>query len=115
MIREAKVIRNKYGEWSHPDLPEWDESVTKEDIKEFENKNRIDLHFVYFEFDAPENLQDEYYSKNFDCINVLKKWNPECSIKPSFLLSIHETEEGPIAIFAIERKERLYIDIIENF
>ena len=71
--------------------------------------------FVYFEFDAPENLQDEYYSKNFDCINVLKKWNPECSIKPSFLLSIHESEEGPIAIFAIERKERLYIDIIENF
>jgi len=36
-------------------------------------------------------------------------------MKPSFLLSIHETEEGPIAVFAIERKERLYIDIIENF
>lgn len=115
MIRQAKIIRNKYGEWSHPEMPNWDESVTKEDIRQFENKNHVDLYFIYFETDAPENLQKDYYDKGFDSSKVIGKWNPKCSLKPSFLLSIHETEEGPIAIFAVERKERFYVDIINNF
>lgn len=115
MIRKAKVIRDKYGEWSHPDFPEWDETMTKEDVKKFENENHIDLYYIYFETDAPLNLQDEYYDKGYPSSEIIRRWNPECSLKPSFLLSIHETEEGPIAIYAVERKERLYIDIAENF
>lgn len=115
MIRRKKVIRNKYGEWKHPEMPNWEESISKEEIRQFENKNHIDLHFVFFEEEAPESLRDDYYNKGYESSRVIKKWNPNCSISPSFLLSIHETEEGPIAIFAIERKERFYIDIKNNF
>lgn len=112
IIEAVEVHRNIYGEWTHPDLPDWEDYVSKEVLKEWKNKNFIELYYLYFEEDAPEYLIKAYYEK--DETN-LSKWEPKCDIENSFLISLFDGEDGPVAIFAIEKKEREYIKKIKNF
>jgi hypothetical protein len=112
LIKKAKVEKDKNGEWIHPDLPDWGESVEKKVLRDWENENLVNLYYLYFEIDAPERLVDDYFENNKKNLHL---WNPQCNISQSFLLSIFEGEDGPVAIYAIERKERLYAERINNF
>lgn len=108
MIKECNVERCKNGYWTHPEYPEWEEYVSKYEVKEFEEKNKIMLYFNHFEYTASDKDIENY----FDVGNCdISNWNPVCGLKNSFLLSIHDTEDGPIAIFAVKTKERLMTEL----
>ncbi len=46
---------------------------------------------IWFELDAPEHLIERYTD--------ISDWQPVCDKAGSFLLSIHDTEDGPVALF----------------
>lgn len=96
-IQEIDVKRDENGFWTHPDMPEWDESVKGGDIVEWLKDRSLELvSVVFFDGDADEKITDRYYEDE-DCSAVVE-WEPT---KPddSFLLSLHDSDNGPVAVF----------------
>lgn len=97
MIQPEQVNRDESGFWTHSMFPDFGEHITREEWEKWCADNQIHGCFVYFEHDAPEELQDEWYEgEEYNC----NAWHPTKPSDSSFLLSLHDTEDGPIAIFA---------------
>lgn len=100
-IEPATVERDEYGFWTHPDFPEWDESVTMQTVEAWLTSNDLDFHVTHFEHDANDEMLDRWFEGGeCDCTN----WEPTAPEVDHFLLSIHDTEDGPIALFAIKKE-----------
>lgn len=96
-IQPEEVVRDKYGFWTHSQFPDFGEHITEEVWGQWCADNQIKGKFVDFESDAPEELQEEWFDSGCDC----SAWEPTKPAENAFLLSIHATEEGVTAIFAI--------------
>ena len=101
IIQPAKIERDEDGFWTHPDFPAWDEDITSETIADWKDENEVNFDCVMFDGDAPEYLEDRYYDRGD--LTAVAEWDPVCKRGVSFLLSIHDTEDGPVALFAIRR------------
>lgn len=97
-IQATKIDRDEFGYWTHPDFPEWDESTSKETIDQWLADNHIAYSMVWMECDADDDLLGRYFDDGDIDISA---WQPVCNHVGAFLLSIHATESGPVAIFAI--------------
>jgi hypothetical protein len=93
---QAATIERDEGYWTHPDFPEWDEGTTRLQCDTWCAENDGKFYIVSFEDDAPENLIERFYD---DGESDISDWNPICEKPDSFLLSIHDTEDGPVALF----------------
>ncbi len=112
MIKEVKINRSKDGYWTHPDYPEWEEYVNKYEIKRFEEKNKINIYFTYFELTATDLDLENYFDNG---CNDISNWQPKCSLENSFLLSIiHDTEDSLVAVFAVKTKQRILLEQAEK-
>lgn len=103
-IQPEQISRDEYGFWTHSQFPDFDgrEIITKEEWDQWCAENNITTNVVHFEYDAPEELQDEWYEDGLcDC----NKWEPTKPVDNAFLLSLHDTDDGPIAIFAIPEEK----------
>lgn len=99
-IKAVEVIRDDYGFWFHPDLPNWNESTKTADMRLWaKSVGLTSIDFVCFELEAPEALVDRYIEGEE---KVVAEWEPECKFENSFLLSIHENENGVFAMYAIK-------------
>lgn len=99
MIKPEEVVRDEYGFWTHSQYPEFEtEYPPAGEWEKWCNDNGIKPLFVAFDGDAPEELQAGWFEDGLcDCT----KWNPTPPADNAFLLSIHDTEDGPYAIFAV--------------
>lgn len=97
-IQPVSVNRNK-GFWSHPDLPleKWGEVITKVEFDSFQKVNNLKVHIVGMDDDGTESFVDAWYD---DGLDDCSPWVPTPPTDNSFLLSIHDTEDGPVAWFA---------------
>ena len=104
-IQELEVKRDENGFWTHPDVPEWDESVKDCDIVEWLNSRGLELvSVVMFDGDAEEDIHDRYYEAEDN--TAVADWVPtKPDLDDSFLLSLHETDNGPIAVFVRKVKQ----------
>ena len=93
---QAATIKRDEGYWTHPDLPEWDEGTTQAECEAWAADNGGEFVVIRFEYDAPEKLIDSYFEQGETDIS---DWLPVCKKTCSFLLSIHDTEDGPVALF----------------
>ncbi|MGI2111851.1 hypothetical protein ACRN9C_21060 [Shewanella frigidimarina] len=93
---QAATIERDEGYWTHPDLPEWDEGTTRAECEAWAADNGGEFVVIRFEYDAPEKLIDSYFEQGETDIS---DWLPVCEKAGSFLLSIHDTEDGPVALF----------------
>lgn len=103
MIVAVNVIRTEFGFWTHPQFPEFGERerVPLNEWGRWCADNGIKSRFVRFEDDAPEELQTRWFEGGeANC----SEWVPTTPTKEAFLLSIHDAEDGPVAIFAIPLK-----------
>jgi len=102
-IQPVTVNRDKGGYWVHPELPEWDDGTTQKEIDTWFSNNNLSYWIDNFEDSttATEEMQDAYFV-NGDV--GVPDWKPECPVEGSFLLSIHDTEDGPVAVFAIPKQ-----------
>ncbi len=96
-IKATEVQRDEEGYWTHPDFPEWDEDTSKETIEQWFSDNGIGYSLIEMEWDANDELLNRYYDDGDIDISA---WQPVCELPGAFLLSIHDTESGPVAIFA---------------
>lgn len=107
IIKTAPVIRDDYGYWTHPDLPVWDEGTTREQIDAWAKENNGTIVVELMDSDAPEEVSDRYFEcDEADC----SYWYPHCSKEGNFLLSIHDTEDGPIAMFFVPTPSQAELD-----
>lgn len=97
LIQPAEVVRDEYGFWTHPDYPEWDECTLTETINGWFEEQGIKCVSVLFEDDAPEELQDAWLVNGEA---LYEKWEPTAPKGDGwFVLSIHDTESGPVCIW----------------
>ncbi|EIU6870660.1 hypothetical protein L5169_004797 [Vibrio parahaemolyticus] len=97
IIKPTVVERDDDGYWTHPDLPEWGEGAPGSSIAHWLCHNQIGYVTKWLETDAPDEVANKYFEGGeYGCPD----WNPSCGIDGSYLLSIHDTEDGPCAIFA---------------
>ena len=95
-IKPETVNRDSSGYWVHSQFPSWEEGTTKEDIDAWCNDNNVKFHTVWFEHDAPEMAHHNYYDLGHDsCVG----WEPASPVPGAFCFSIHDTEDGPVALF----------------
>ncbi|MBU2113673.1 MAG: hypothetical protein KKE94_07850 [Gammaproteobacteria bacterium] len=93
-----KIERDEDGLWTHPDYPEWDEGTKSDEIAEWEKTNSVKIDWLMMDGDASDELVDAWFEGS---TNNCSEWQPKCEVPGSFLLSIHDTEDGPVALFAI--------------
>lgn len=91
-IAPVEVERDCCGFWEHPVLAEFHEEATLKDLR---RKYDVDITYTNFEYDAPEELCDEYFETGNS--ELIAKWEPT---QPSggvghwYILSIYCTEDG---------------------
>lgn len=103
MIQPEEVKRNEHGFWFHSQYPEWDEGTTMEQVEAWENENNIRIAVLDMESDAPEEVAQDYFESDS---NSCTDWNPVHPAPGAFLLSIHDAEDGPVAIFAVPLEDQ---------
>lgn len=95
-IQPETVTRDSSGYWVHSQHPDWEEGVTWEEVNAWCGENGVTWHLVWFEHDAPDMAWHNYYELGHDsCVG----WEPEPPLPGAFCLSIHDTEDGPVAVY----------------
>lgn len=98
-IKAVDVVR-KNGFFTHPDLPNWDEDTPFLTRFEWMAENNIAIEAVMMEDD--EGVDDDFALTWCDGnTNDCTPWTPTYPRTKAFLLSIHDTDDGPCAWFAI--------------
>lgn len=106
----AEVVRDDCGFWVHPEVIQYlcqvigdRESMTKQEHEELITHFNINLQRVEMEWDCPEELSDKYWGDGDT--DVVKDWQPT---PPNgngwFLVSVNDTEDGPVAWWAKSRE-----------
>lgn len=97
LIQPVPVERDAYGFWTHPDYPEWDESTLLSTVNDWFEGQGLERATVLFEYDAPQDLQDDYLENGEPDYS---KWQPTPPQGDGwFMLSIFDTEDGPVCIW----------------
>ncbi|OCH31806.1 hypothetical protein A6E13_16415 [Aliivibrio fischeri] len=97
MINAVEVERDENGFWTHPHFPNLGELWKP--YKDWAEENNIKFANVWFECDASEELEERFYEKEDG--SAITEWQPTKPADNAFLLSIHDTEDGPVAIWAL--------------
>ncbi|CAH0531230.1 hypothetical protein [Vibrio hippocampi] len=101
-IKAIQVQRDLEGYWTHPDFPDLGENTTWDEFKAYFKAQGLSLDVVWFENDAPEALVDAFFE---DGETNIASWEPSKPMDEAFLLSIHDTEEGPLCLWAVPMEQ----------
>jgi hypothetical protein len=96
LIQPASVVRDGYGMFQHPDMPDFDEG-DEEKCKQWIGEQGLSVAMVSLEY-ADEAIAERYFeSGDPDCTY----WEPD---RPDgegwFCLAIHDTDNGPVCWWA---------------
>lgn len=98
LIQAMEVVRDESGWWSHPGIPDFDESAERY----YAWKAEQGLETRHVELDSERDDHPVYvaYFENGD--GDVTDWNPTPppASEGWFTLSIHDTEDGPIWVWA---------------
>jgi hypothetical protein len=104
MLNLVEIKRDNYGQWTHPTFQEFigdREGLTLNEFNSFMNEHNLESCILHLETDNLV-LADKYFAHGELDIS---DWNPN---KPSgegwFILSIHDTDDGPVCIFVREKQ-----------
>ena len=93
LIQPAPVVRDEYGMFQHPDLPDFEEG-DGEKCKAWIAQQGLQLVMVHLEADAPEEIADRYYASDEPHCGYWEPGKPEGD--GWFCLAIHDTDDGPV-------------------
>ncbi|MGD1527052.1 hypothetical protein [Vibrio owensii] len=102
-IQPVEVERIE-GCFTHPDLPDWGEFVPNHVLNTWAQQNSIDLEIIHMEDDGEvdEDLVEQWFNWQ---LSDLSFWSPKPPADNSFMLSIHDTEDGPCVWWATPKPE----------
>lgn len=89
--------RDKNGWYTHPQCPNWDEGTTKAEQDDWLLQNKFTIDMDRFEFTASDELTDAWGEGLCDC----SKWDPKSRNHGAILMSIHDTDDGPVAFYLV--------------
>lgn len=98
------VQRDEYGDYKHSQLPNFDgaECVSKEVISKWQEEMDFTLVINHMDYEITEDHPAwVHYFEDGDA--GFGEWCPEAPSENAILLSIHDTEDGPVAWWAVER------------
>lgn len=100
-IQPVDVVRDE-GVFTHPDLPDWGEYVPNDVLDAWASDNNIKLEIIHLENDgdADEELVEQWFDWKLSNFSF---WNPAPPADNAFMLSIHDTEDGPCVWWAIPK------------
>ncbi|GAA5785096.1 hypothetical protein YWS52_14160 [Chitiniphilus shinanonensis] len=98
-IRPHPVERDQHGLWTHPLYPEFEEDITTEALAQIladAGVHRIHVFAMDCDVEQEHPAMQAYLAGDIDCTT----WEPTTPAGDGwFLLSIHDTEDGPVAVF----------------
>lgn len=106
LTRFENIGRDQYGGYEHPQLPDFGESeyISKNAIEKWENEMCFKLIIIPMDGDISEDHPAWVnYFQDGDC--HFDTWEPSKPSDEAILLSVHDTEDGPAAWWAVERAE----------
>lgn len=98
MIGPKPVERCEYGMWIHPDLPEFGEYVSEQELLKLQQDNQFKVVINAMDDEASDSVMYNYYELGSPDIS---EWEPVKPAENAFLLSIHDTENGPRVWWAV--------------
>lgn len=97
LIEPVPIDRDANGYFTHPESPGWDADTAQEAVKSWLKVQGLELRIVLFESDAPQEPKDRWLEENaIDC----STWEPTIPEGDGwFVLSIHDTDNGPVCLW----------------
>ena len=96
LIQAVPVVRDEVGQWVHPAMPMFDEGQETE-YRAWLDANGLEITYKMLESDPDHPLYDAWCDGETD----MSSWTPEPPTGEGwFTLSIHDTEDGPIWVWA---------------
>lgn len=97
LIQPARVVRDEYGMFAHPDMPDFDEG-DGDKCKAWIAAQGLQVKMVSLEYHSDEAVSQRYFEAGDpDC----SYWEPD---RPDgegwFCLAIHDTDDGPVCWWA---------------
>lgn len=100
MINLEEVKRDEYGYWTHSQYPSCENyDGWKAILDKFQQENDITVHHFMLDDDGSEQglaASEKYWGTGYADISAYDPVIPS----GSFLLSIHDTEDGPCVVYA---------------
>lgn len=97
LIQVAPVVRDEYGAFYHPDMPDFDEGDDAK-CKAWIAEQRLEVKMASLEYHSDEAVSERYFESGDGAFDY---WEPD---RPDgegwFCLSIHDTEDGPVCWWA---------------
>ncbi|MDE5179908.1 hypothetical protein [Vibrio fluvialis] len=101
-LQPEPVNRDKYGAWTHSELPNFGESVSYQRLNYWGDDRGISIDIRHMENEIDEELPEwKAFFKEMSA--DFSKWDPIPPTPTSFLISLHDTEDGPCAWWATPR------------
>ncbi len=103
-FKTEPVQRDEYGDYQHSQLPDFDgaECVSKAAIEQWQAEMDFELVINHMDCEITED-HPAWINYFEDGDAGFGEWVPEAPSENAVLLSIHDTEDGPVAWWAIER------------
>lgn len=105
MLEHQEIKRDEYGDWTHPAILEFcgdREFIPAADWEAWKAEHQIETAITSMEYELDED--HPAWIRHFDEGNPGSLgWNPEPPGPEWRILSIHDTEDGPVAIWYREK------------
>ncbi|WP_263147765.1 DUF550 domain-containing protein [Pseudomonas sp. RIT-PI-AD] len=99
-LQPAPVERDEKGWWTHPEYEEWlgdRERITSAEFDAWYATRAITIAIRWMDGDVTDDQFKSYFEQDCDC----SSWQPTPPCGAGwFLLSIHDTEDGPVSLWA---------------
>lgn len=102
VIKPMKVERDARGYWTHSEVPDLVENQSLDYYAQWFLARGVVLKLVCAEEDCDEALLDDF---DFIFNGNLSEWNPSPPCAEAFLLSIHDTEAGPVSWWGVQSEQ----------
>ncbi|WP_031823435.1 hypothetical protein [Vibrio parahaemolyticus] len=99
-LQPEPVQRDKYGSWTHSQLPDFGECCSYQQIDSWAEDKGIHVAIRHMENEIDE--EHPAWKPFFEDGDAsFAKWEPMPPTPKSFLISLHDTEDGPVAWWAM--------------
>lgn len=96
LIQPVEVVRDGFGHWCHPGIPEFDEGQEAE-YRAWLDSQGLEIKYKMLE-DEPEHPLHDAWFEHGQC--DMSGWTPAPPDGPGwFTISIHDTEDGPVWVW----------------
>jgi|GEM_PF-6507607 len=110
-MKALPVNKDSFGFLTHPEIPEWDETTNLEACKQWFAKKGLGCDSIIM-----DGVLGELWSNGE--IDTCEAWNPDLNVEGAFIVSIFDTEDGVVALYAYPLKHDIpehIITIAEDF